>query len=81
MRAQVLNEHGALPLALARALTRQLMQALVVLHSFGVAHRDVKPENLMVNFTDDAPSLIDPASVQATRARAPLSLSPCQAPR
>jgi len=59
---QVLNDHGALPIALARALTRQLLQALALLHSYGVVHRDVKPENLMVNF-HDAPHNIDPAAV------------------
>ena len=60
---QVLNQHGGLPVALARALTRQLLQALTLLHSYGVVHRDVKPENLMVNFHEH-PSQCDPAAVQ-----------------
>ena len=62
-RVQVLNQHGGLPVALARALTRQLLQALTLLHSYGVVHRDVKPENLMVNFHEH-PSQCDPAAVQ-----------------
>ena len=41
-------EGGLLTAAEARQITRQLCSALWVLHSMGVVHRDVKPDNVIV---------------------------------
>lgn len=41
-------ECGLLTAAEARQITRQLCSALWVLHSMGVVHRDVKPDNVIV---------------------------------
>ena len=39
---------GLLSVAEAKQITRQLCQALWVLHSMGVVHRDVKPDNVII---------------------------------
>ena len=44
-----LVEQGPLAEPVVRTLMRQLVSALAALHGRGVAHCDVKPENLMVN--------------------------------
>lgn len=41
-------EGGFLTANEAKKITRQLCQALWVLHSMGVVHRDVKPDNIMI---------------------------------
>lgn len=41
-------EGGLLSVAEAKQITRQLCSALWVLHSMGVVHRDVKPENVII---------------------------------
>ena len=43
-----LLEGGLLSVAEAKQITRQLCQALWVLHSMGVVHRDVKPDNVII---------------------------------
>ena len=47
-------QRGELPVAQALSIARDLARALAVAHNAGVAHRDVKPANVML--TDDAPS-------------------------
>ncbi len=44
----LLARDGALPLELARDVMVQLARALASVHAAGVAHRDVKPENVFV---------------------------------
>ena len=44
----VLERTGTLPAAVTRAVGRQLCHALAVAHSQGVIHRDVKPQNIML---------------------------------
>ena len=39
---------GLLATAEAKRITRQLCSALWVLHSMGVVHRDVKPDNVII---------------------------------
>jgi serine/threonine-protein kinase len=46
---QVIARRGALPLAVAITIGRQLCRALEVAHGVGVVHRDIKPQNLVVD--------------------------------
>ena len=41
-----MHDGGGLPEPLAAAITSQLAAALEHMHGLGVAHRDVKPENV-----------------------------------
>jgi serine/threonine protein kinase len=61
----VLDEH-ALPVELAKELTRQLLKAVAALHAVCVVHRDIKPENLMVSIPKDADGKVsnDPSRAQ-----------------
>ena len=34
----------------AKSLTRQLLEAIIFLHSEGICHRDLKPDNIRVDF-------------------------------
>ena len=43
---------GLLTAAQAKQITRQLCRALWVLHSMGVVHRDVKPDNVIIRGTE-----------------------------
>lgn len=45
---KLLQEHGALPPEVAAAIAVDLLQALAHAHAAGVIHRDVKPENVIV---------------------------------
>lgn len=45
---------GPLDPAAALALTDQVLDALATVHAQGVVHRDVKPENILVDATDPA---------------------------
>ncbi len=49
--AQVIRERGALPFAEALSLIKQLADALDYAHSVGVVHRDVKPQNVLMQPT------------------------------
>jgi serine/threonine-protein kinase len=40
---------GALPLAQARRIARDVLDALVYAHARGVVHRDIKPDNVLVS--------------------------------
>jgi len=54
----IMNEEKKLPLARAVHLTIGICDALDYIHTHGVAHRDMKPENVMVD-EDDNIRLID----------------------
>ncbi len=46
---EVIRRRGALPLAVTLTVGRQLLRALEVAHAQGVVHRDIKPQNLVVD--------------------------------
>ncbi|MBC7224813.1 MAG: serine/threonine protein kinase, partial [Anaerolineae bacterium] len=45
--ARMVQERGALPIAQALDIARQVCEALEAAHGSGVIHRDIKPQNLM----------------------------------
>ncbi len=47
--ADLLAKRGALPLGVTLAIGKQLCLALEVAHEAGVVHRDIKPQNLMID--------------------------------
>jgi serine/threonine-protein kinase len=46
---RLVRERGSLPVPVVLALGRQLCRALEVAHETGVIHRDIKPQNLLVD--------------------------------
>jgi serine/threonine-protein kinase len=50
-----IRRRGALPVAEAIHLTRQLLSALRAVHGAGIVHRDIKPENVFVVRQEGAP--------------------------
>jgi len=47
--AELLAKRGALPVGVTLAIGKQLCLALGVAHEAGVVHRDIKPQNLMID--------------------------------
>jgi len=50
-----LNANGPLPPARVASVTAQLLRGLAAGHAQGVVHRDVKPENVLVEFPNGEP--------------------------
>jgi serine/threonine-protein kinase len=46
---EVIKRRGALPLSVTLTIGRQLCRALEVAHAQGIVHRDIKPQNLVVD--------------------------------
>jgi serine/threonine-protein kinase len=45
----VVNERGAMPIETAVSLAHQIARALAFAHEHGLVHRDVKPQNVLMN--------------------------------
>jgi serine/threonine protein kinase len=53
------NPNGHFPESKARVYMRQILQAVNYMHKKGYVHRDVKPENLLIDGSDGSLKLID----------------------
>ena len=49
----VLNTHGRLSIEHALKISRQLLEALDAAHAAGVVHRDLKPQNILVDSAEE----------------------------
>jgi hypothetical protein len=67
--ADVVNEHGPLPVDTVASLAAGLAEGLIAIHAAGVVHRDLKPSNVLLS--KDGPRVIDFGISQAAEAAMP----------
>jgi serine/threonine protein kinase len=56
---KILQERGALPPEIGAAIVMELLSGIAHAHASGVVHRDVKPENVLVEHRTGTPSRAD----------------------
>ncbi|WP_433509893.1 serine/threonine-protein kinase [Nonomuraea sp. CA-143628] len=69
--AEVIREHGPLPVAQAAAIGGRVLDALRAAHATGVLHRDVKPENVLL--ADDGRVVLTDFGIASLEAEAGLT--------
>ena len=57
--AKLLHEHGALSIDQARRILRDVADALAYAHERGVIHRDIKPDNILIDADSGRPMVTD----------------------
>jgi serine/threonine protein kinase len=83
--AQLIAEHGALPELQALDLTRQIAETLHRVHTDGLAHRDIKPGNILLNragvpLLTDFGLVIDVSEAELATAEGPVGTPAYMAP-
>jgi serine/threonine protein kinase len=57
---EYMNSYGnKIPMEKIKEITKCLLMGLVYLHENGVIHRDMKPENILINEEQDIIKLVD----------------------
>jgi serine/threonine-protein kinase len=67
---KILEQHPEVPAEIAAAIAIELCEALEHAHAAGIVHRDVKPENVLVELPSDRMPTPRPSSDPARRASA-----------
>ena len=57
--AKLLHEHGALSIDQTRRILRDVADALAYAHERGVIHRDIKPDNILIDAESGRPMVTD----------------------
>jgi serine/threonine protein kinase len=57
--AKLLHEHGPLPIDQTRRILRDVADALAYAHERGVIHRDIKPDNILIDADSGRPMVTD----------------------
>jgi|GEM_PF-581474 len=70
--AQILEKTGALPVDVATIIAVKILQGLTQVHSHGMIHRDIKPDNIRVNMRGEVKIMdfgiaLDPGEMNLTQ--------------
>jgi len=66
--SQKVKQNGCLRESEVRSILISLLEVLEYVHSKGIIHRDIKPDNIILRSTDNKPVLIDFGAVRETMA-------------